>query len=721
MSAFIIFASLFDLFMKRLFIILSILLFALASETPYAQTKKYEYRPLYGYVRDTSTNAPIQGVIVFSFETVELAAKAKETLVKSKDPIAFNRQCRILETLTDKDGRYLIPAVDEGALVFYNRTDDSVTLEEICSRMSVSIGKREEVKEERRKYDIPEYAVNDSLLNIRHKDRKFEVNFKYYLTTPGSRKDSRFAVERRVVDVETGEVLSSETPIVRDGKGYHRRMRKVRVKDRLYDIAHESAVLSDTTARMWIRDSVDIRPWKDRCFRIGYFITLDNSSQVMHLDTMYMMTNRVSRPLKYLQYVLEPYMCGYEDEDYGRALKSRVVLRGEYDGRIPEVLREDSSYVLTGVNVKAKVAPEQAYAECMAVADTMIAKVVDEIGMAFGGKLNDDVRMTMTSEIIRWSSVADVLEDEGHAGMAARIRETVAGNGDMDAQTAEISGFEDYADVIAPCLRALRKVEYRYNFNVQRLFSREEYLERFAAAEDGAELESLCVRALEESEIQTGRPWDYAACLLAGQYIRRNHADTSLLAPFIDRSLGRCDIEPDGRVVIRPMARNRSEIVADQVIVYMLAGCFDKARELAGILPAEYGGLVEVARCKAGEIPVDDDVIDMIAGSSPRNKVVMEMYTGTVSGLTLDTLDGMPEDDAMTWYLKARALSKIYDNSVSKLQSGRLEGRGESAYETVKACLKRCFDLDESLVGTAVLDADINEFALKEVLGVYVL
>lgn len=709
--------------MKRLFTILSILLFTFASGTSYAQTKKYEYRPLYGYVRDTSTNVPIQGVIVFSFETVEMAVKAKETLVKSKDPIAFNRQCRILETLTDKDGRYLIPAVDEGALVFYNRTDDNVTLEEIRSRMSVSIGKMEVVKEERKKYDIPDYAVNDSLLNYKHKDRKFEVNFKYYLTTPGSRKDSRFSVERRVVDVETGEVLSSETPVVRDGKGYHRRMRKARAKDRLYGIAHESAVLSDTTARMWIRDSVDIRPWKDRCFRIGYFITLENSSQVMHLDTMYMMTNRVSRPLKYLQYVLEPYKCGYEAEDYGRALRKRVVVRGEYDGRVPQVLKEDTAYVLTGVNVKAKVAPEYTYAECMAAADTMISDVVDEIGVAFAGKLDDDVRMTMTSEIVRWSVVADALEDEGYAVAAARIREAVAGNGDMDAQTAEISGFEDYAAVIAPCLRSLRKVEYRYDFNVERLFSREEYLERFTAApgEDGDVLEALCIRALEESEIQTGRPWDYAACLLAGQYIRRNHADTSLLAPFIDRSLGRCDIEPDGRVVIRPVARNRSEIVADQVIMYMLAGCFGKARELAGILPAEYGGLVEVARCKAGKIPVDDDVIDMIAGSSARNKVVMEMYTGAVSDLTLDTIDGMPEDDAMTWYLKARALSKIYDNSVSKLRSVRLDGHGESAYETVKACLRRCFDLDDSLVGAAALDADINEFALKEVLGVYVL
>lgn len=724
MSAFIIFAPLFDLFMKRLAAILSVLLIALALKPADAQTRKYNYRPLYGYVKDTCTNEPLQGIVVFSFETVELAAKAKETLDRTKDPVAFNSRCLILETLTDEDGRYLIPAVDEGALVFCNTTDGSVVLEEVRSRVSVSIGKKEEV---RRRYELPDFAVSDSsLLDYRPKDRKFEVNFKYYLALGGSRKDSRLAVERRVVDVETGELLSSSMPLVRDGKGYHKRMRKTRVKgtlqDTLYTIAHDSAVLSDTTTRVWIRDSVDIKPWKDRCFRIGYFITLDNSAEVMNLDTMYMMTNRVSRPLKHLQYVMEPYVFEYEPDENARAAKEKVVLRGEYDGTVPQVLREDPAYVLTGVNVKAKVAPERTYAECMAAADTMITKAVDEISAAFADKLNDDVRLTMTSEIVRWSTVADVLEKEGHVAAAGRIREVVAAaSGDMDAQTAEIAGLEDYADVVAPCLRTLSKVEYRYNFNVDRLFSMDEYAGRLAEAEDGAELEALCMKAMEEAQIQTGRPWDYAANMLAGRYLRRNHADTSLLAPFIDASLGKCDIEPDGRVVIRPVARNRREIVANQVMMYMLAGRFDRARDLAAILPPEYGSLTEIARCKAGEIPTDEAAIDMLASSSPRNKVVMEMYMGTVSDLTLDTLEDMPEDDAMTWYLKAGALSVIYDNSVSKLKSEKLEGHGEPVYETVKRCLRKCFDLDESLVGVAVLDADINEFALKEVLGVYVL
>ena len=80
----------------------------------------------------------------------------------------------------------------------------------------------------------------------------------------------------------------------------------------------------------------------------------------------------------------------------------------------------------------------------------------------------------------------------------------------------------------------------------------------------------------------------------------------------------------------------------------------------------------------------------------------------------------MPEDDAMRWYLKARTLCQLCENSVGMMKS-RADAHGTLIYDVVKNSLKKCFELDQELVRTAVLDSGINEFALKEVLGVYVL
>jgi hypothetical protein len=191
----------------------------------------------------------------------------------------------------------------------------------------------------------------------------------------------------------------------------------------------------------------------------------------------------------------------------------------------------------------------------------------------------------------------------------------------------------------------------------------------FAKAETDEEVEQLCIRALEESEILTRRKWDYAANRLASLMLKRGEIDPILLDEFVEPSLKSCGVRYEDVVARRPIIRNRPELLANQVLMLMKDGQYGKAASIAEILPAEYKYLYEVARCKAGYEPILQTEVSCIASSSLRNRVIMDMYTGRVGASTLEALAEMPGDDSMRWYLEARTLCILCDDSVGMMKS----------------------------------------------------
>lgn len=638
--------------MKRLSILVAILLFSLSAGTVCAQNKakptfEAMYRPVYGYLLDTLTHAPLVDVRVYAFDSDEDAEQGREALAKSRNPMSLKLKGDVVETRTDDTGRYMVPALSTGVLVFYFPDSKAVLAEEIMGRSEVSIGRQK--KELDRDYDIADLLGKDYRRSEGKTHRKgaegvvLDMDFNAYIPQPGDRgKVSRVIVERRLTDMETGVILSSTVPAVRDGKVFHKQRRKMIAKgeasDSLYALADRFPILSDTTACVRVTDRVDTEMWKDRCFRLGYFVSMETDGEVKMLDTLYMMTNRVDKPLKYLEYDLDPYLWEVEEttEQRRAAVSRRLVLEGDYDGRVPEVLK-DSSYVLRELHLKASVAQDRPYAECIALADSMLAKAMGELRTAFGGKLNDDVRVTKISQV-----------------------------------TKDATG-----------------VEYRYILSTGRQFSKNDYLARFRRAKDDASLEALCRQAIEESEILEGTSWDYASNMLAAVHIRQDRPDISILAPFIG--------QPD-----------RMEMVANQVIMHVMGDDLAMAASLAETLPDGYASLRELVRCKAGKEPADEESARLIAESSPRNRVLMDMVSDKVDGSTLEVLGAMPEDEAFTWYLKARAHCIMHPDEFS-------------ADEYVVECLGKCFEIDKGMISVAKFDSCINEYALKEVLGVFVL
>ena len=639
------------------------------------------YRPVYGYLIDSLTNTPYRGVSVYAFDSMEDARLGEDALMKSRNPMKIKLKGDVVETKTDESGRYMVPARSTGALVFHIKDSDEIIVVGVDGRSEISRGRQ--MTGTARENDNTEHLGSGYRREPGKAQRRgpegvlLDLDFKAYIPQPGDKgKESRVWVERRITDMETGEILSVSVPVVRDGKTFHRQRRKLVAKenlsDSLYYMAERHPVLSDSTSSIRVIDHMDTEPWKERPFRLAYHVSIENADGVKALDTLYMMTNRVNQPLKYLEYGFDPY--GWEPEEsteQRRAVTRRLVLEGEYDGRVPEVLK-DSSYVLRELHVKAVVAQDRPYEECIALADSMVTDVMGELRTAFAGKLDDQVRITKTSQ---------VSPDSSHRN----------------------------------------NVSYRYIFSTGRQFSRNDYMLQIRRAKDEARIERLCRQAIEERKILEGTSWDYAANVLASLYMKQGRTDDTLLAPFIDIAMGGCDVPIEDPVTFEATVTNRSEIVANQVLTLMHMQKFDEAASLASILPEDYAGLRQVALCKAGSTPSDDASRKLVRESSLRNSVLTDMLADKVSLTTIETLDKMPQDEAMTWFLRARACCMMYRNESWEMQNATLEGFGENVYAYVLDCLRRCFDLDQSMIPTAKFDSEINEFALKEVLGVYVL
>lgn len=642
--------------MKRLFIII-LSIITLSSVTLSAQKKPKLtfdtiYRPVYGYILDTLTQAPLPDVKVYAFDSMDDAVLGKEALMKNRNPMSLKLDGDVVEASTDESGRYMLPARSSGVLIFYLGGSGETVIKEIQGRSEVSIGRL--VVKKKISIDINDILGDDYRRNPEKTRRVKEsagvvldMDFKAYIPQPGDKgKDARVVVERRVTDMETGEVLSSYVPVARDGKAFHKKRRKMiskgEVADSLYAVADNLPPLTDTTSSLRVTDHVDTEAWKDRCFRLEYFVSMEHEGVVRQLDTLNMMTNRVSRPMKFLEYEFDPYMWEIEETaEQRRAVSRRLVLEGEYDGSVPEVLK-DSSYVLKELHIKASVAQDRQYDECISLADSMVTRTMNELRTVFAHKLDDKVRVTKISQVVRDTSYRN-------------------------------------------------NVGYRYVFTTGRQFSKSEYLNDFRRAKDDARLEELCRQAMEECMILENDTWDYAANLLASAYIRQGRADMNLLVPYMN--------QPEGC---------RTEIVANQVLMLMLSQNFAQAASLAETLPEEYAPLREVARCKAGKDPADDESRRLLSESSVRNRVLMDMLADKVDESTVAVLEEMPQDEAMTWYLKARARCMMQEDAFT-------------ADPYVTDYLEKCFEIAPDMMETAKFDSEINEYSLKEVLGVFVL
>ena len=201
-------------------------------------------------------------------------------------------------------------------------------------------------------------------------------------------------------------------------------------------------------------------------------------------------------------------------------------------------------------------------------------------------------------------------------------------------------------------------------------------------------------------------PWILPANILAVSYLKRDTCDTKILDPLIDRSIYTVNYERRNFKTQRKEIVNPEELVVNQLCMYIKAGDFAQASILAKMLPErEEFDLVKAyawalgGYYQGGDSPEEKarahKTFNMLVNSTPRNAVVMYLALETPYGnaKALQALEELPQDEALTWYLRATALAR----------------KGDSGFSEAMSALLQCFQLNKSFIPMAKMDGEFSQ------------
>ena len=87
--------------MTRLSYITSLIVLTLFHISASSQSKGFDpeklYRPVYGYVIDTCSNLPMEGVMVYGFDSIDDAQLGKHALMESSNPLKIKMKVCALQ------------------------------------------------------------------------------------------------------------------------------------------------------------------------------------------------------------------------------------------------------------------------------------------------------------------------------------------------------------------------------------------------------------------------------------------------------------------------------------------------------------------------------------------------------------------------------------------------------------------------------------------------
>lgn len=280
-----------------------------------------------------------------------------------------------------------------------------------------------------------------------------------------------------------------------------------------------------------------------------------------------------------------------------------------------------------------------------------------------------------------------------------------------------------YPTLIVPYLEELRVVNYDCRYEIYREpsdeevmalykqnglkghYTRYEYWKLFKLLKDEQELNAIYRKAYEES-IEQKRPWALAGNNLAASYLKKNMTDTEILEPLIDRSIHSTNYQRMNADGSRTDLINQTEVISNQLCMYIKKGDFENASVLAKILPndSKYDLLKAYTWAmggyfQGGTTPEERErahkTFEMIKASSPQNEVVMYMALENRAGnaAAKNALAKLPQDNALTWYFKATLSAR----------------EGEIEFMNTVTALSECFKRDKSFVATAQNDGEFSE------------
>lgn len=531
----------------------------------------------------------------------------------------------------------------------------------------------------------------------------------------------------------------------------------------------QGGFLSDTTSLIsW--DDAYVMDSPEQRVLIDCSLWFEDYNRVYFRDTVRLAdSRRVSRPMRFLDYDVRTFSLDPEAPQYKRlptkqrmdeaqdlALefqvgKATLDLRdsatvAQLDSLLEtfRLIHTTEGQTLHEYRVSGTASPEGAYQKNVALARQRLDYILSHLRTVIPGS---KAQSYVSSKVASWDDMADVLDSMNHIVEAASIRKIIRRfPRNPDAQGAQILHLPTYQTVIKPLLGRLRSVKVEYKYDIFRELTPDEILAKyrydpdfhsgkkeFAIYEfwtlfqlieqgripDVKDQEVIYRRAVKRAR-NADKNWQLPDNLLVQFLISQGKVDTTLLARHIDENyyLKRadgtvlwCDRKFDNYYI------NPSPIVANQVVMMLKAGYYERAAELVVMLPREtnedYNRLYYITRCLAGFWQDDkedaDEIYRVICSTSKRNACVMDLALGRFSSVEAD-LEEMPQEDPLTDYLRAQYIcQKYYQKNYQSWNTIPSETDQQEALFS----LTRCFRKDPKYIAIADTDFDIFEDLAK--------
>ena len=743
--------------MKKTFFISALLLLFLSVPLGAQQMKKVT-----GRVLDKKTGKPIDqqqfGVRIYGFNTVASAQDVKKLM----DLDANTFVVPDTEAYPDESGYYEISVAETGALIFKVDMKEAV-LEKVNFRMEINV--RIEMGNILRTSQVS--AVRN-VVDVIDKRTDMEGNYlkaRSVISIPENvgHRDSRLIVQPFLIDDRTKDTLRALKPTVMEGNEYRltqlRRMNYDESLDPLNAYLSSDTLSSDALFIPWA-DTIYVKD-PSRNYLIKGIVQFEDYNHIYSSKEHYLASSRIGRPLRFLEYSMVPYMLNPEDyRERARREKRNTAGKMSLTFKVGQARLEDSDTLgksqldsvknvlldiihgegsqLKEFHIIGTASPEGPLAGNQKLAKKRLDYALDQITSVLPKAVRDRVYMTTNASVASWTQVAELLEADSLDFEAQAVRSIVAANPrNPDRQGYLIRSLPYYKAVIFPLLPRLRSVSYSYSYELFRELTPEEILDRYRNDEDyrsgrkkfalyeywnlfnmvtdPEELEQLYERAYRESAQESSKPWVLAACNLAASKIRRGVCDTTLLGRYIDlkthtTNFSMMRMNGTGYDLVNPEA-----VVANQLIMYVMANDFPKAGQLANILPEnERNSMVRAfALClggyyKGGKTAAERSesrrVFELVSSSSPRNKVVLclAMNAKVYDEMAEAALEDLPAEDALTSYFRCI----IYGRKAARTKDFMDDMAAEDA-------LLDCFHKDKSFIDIAAGDGYVVETIFK--------
>ena len=746
---------------KALHMILFFLLLTAAGQMVHAQERII----VQGVVTnpDDDNKAISDGLKIFVYNTVGEANQAYKLAKEAQATNGWFNPGLTIEVYPDQTGFYEARVTPTGALMFFFEGSNEVDPQVIPVKGRNIINCQMRIN---RVLDASKITAGDvKIVEVEDPEpegNKLPVVGKLHLPNARMGKsNARLGTQIYVLSPNRKDTLEYKQTVVLDGSDYRetqlRRMGFDATRDPLIRISKQYPELTSETKYVEVNDTVVLESLSTRVF-VEYNMWLEDYNMVYFNTSQQIYdTRRLRRPMRFLEYSLESSPLNSDDPEYQRhARRERMSASEQLDIKflqgqakidpsdstslaavesihnIIRGIKSDEEATLKEYYIYGVASPEGNYAKNVSLAKERMNYIAREVNSHFGAGELSVIYHEVHDRVATWEELADLMWADSLKTEANEIRSIAARYpGSMDQQGAQMRKLPYYNTTIKDYLPKLRSVEFRYVREVFRELTPDEVVYRFYNDENYREgkngkeftpyefwvlmkklqktneLEEICQRAIKVSKAN-GDAWPLPYNKLAQIYIDRQQADTSLLSPFVEFWRGRVDYSLMNTNGTRT-TKNPSPVIANQVIMMLLAEQYQKAVLLAELLKdiPRYHRLRSIARClggyfKAGK-PGSKELYDEIHDTSPRNAVVMDLAMKYWAFLP-DEIEALNPEDPVSDYLKAQYVCKEAATKGDAFDFWETTVQDKAVRDLVHA-----FQKNESLIEIADSDLDIDE------------